>query len=395
MECTIVIWGPDNYNMLGLLRQLSSAKEEVFLLINGADNKCATKSIYCKSYRCTKDYKEGLEYLIQNYKVTSNKHILIPTGDRAAEVIDDNKPILESIFVLMGTSQQGLLKRIDNKIVMVSLAQKCGFIVPKSYKFSVSSPVANFPYPCILKPANSEGLKEFKTRIIRNQKELEKLKSLLNPHHIYILQELIPKKNDILVYGLRRYNGEIILAGQYIKDRWSDDGGGSHGLLTKELPKYLQLDAINLLLNTIDYKGLFSIEYGLVDGIAYFYEINLRNDGTSHLFYQAGANLPLYWVNDCRNRKNKHSAKVIENKWNINEIYDFINVLKRRISLKKYLTDKKQATVYHYYSDEDKEPWRIAKLKALWDLPLRAFLLKFRPHIVYLKSKLDSLKHLL
>ena len=393
MKCTIVIWGPDNYNMLGLLRQLSSIEEDIFLLINGTSQRCATKSIYCKKYRCTKNYDEGLKYLIQNFIASPDKHILIPTGDRAAEIIDDNKLILESNFILMGTSQQGLLKRIDDKNVMTSLAEECGFLVPKSYSFSVSSSIVDFPYPCILKPTNSSGIKEFKTKVIKNQRELQKFKTFLDLRHTYILQELIPKTYDVLVYGLRRNNGEVILAGQFIKDRWSDDGGGSHGRLTKELPNYLQLDALEILLNKIDYKGLFSIEYGLVGEKAYFYEINLRNDGTSHLFYQAGANLPLCWVNDCRKRENKHSTKIINDGWNINEIYDFINVLRGRISWCTYVADKKEATIFHYYSNEDKEPWRIARRKAFWDLPFRAFLLRFRPYIIYFKSRIDSFKH--
>lgn len=390
MECSVIIWGPDNYNMLGLLRQLSSIKD-VFLLINGRNQKCATKSVYCKRYKCTKDYYAGLEYLIQNFPVSSSRHILIPTGDRAAEIIDDNKSILEPYFILMGTVKQGLLKKFDDKNIMVSVAKKCGFLVPDSYSFSVLSPVVNFPFPCILKPAHSDGIKEFKTKIINNQQELEKFKRLLNPRHTYILQKLIPKTHDILVYGLRRYTGEIILAGQFIKDRWSDDGGGSHGLLTKELPEYLQLKALKVLLERIDYKGLFSVEYGLVDSKAYFYEINLRNDGTSHLFFQAGANLPLCWVNDCWKIKSEHSTMITKDAWNINEIYDIINVIRGRISWSKYKSEKKQATIFHYYSGDDKEPWRIARRRALWDLPFRAFLLKFRPHIIYIKSKLDSL----
>lgn len=388
MNCTIVIWGPDNYNMLGLLRQLKFAEEDTFLLINGVNHKCATKSVYCKKYRCTKNYDEGLEYLLENFKAFPDKHILIPIGDRAAEVIDENKKVLETNFILMGTSKQGLLKKMDDKNVMVSLAKECGFIVPKSHEFSFSSPVSDFPFPCILKPATCEGIKEFKTKIIKNSRDLERFKKILNPSNKYILQELIPKTRDVLVYGLRRNSGEVILAGQFIKDRWSDDGGGSHGLLTNELPDYLQIDSIYTLLNRIDYKGLFSVEYGLVGEKAYFYEINLRNDGTSHLFYQAGANLPLCWVNDCRKRESIHSLRITKNAWNINELYDFINVLRRRISWSKYLADKKEATIFHYYSDDDKEPWRVAKRKVFFDLLFRAFLLKFRPYIIYFKSKL-------
>lgn len=385
----IIIWGPDNYNALGLLRQLSVADIPVLFLLNGKVENCATKSIYCKHYVKTADYHTGLQYLLDNFNETdNNKSVLIPIGDRAAEVIDKNRDILSTRFHLMGTQKAGLLSKIDNKNEMTAMAVSCGFLVPRSVRFNINSDVTTVPMPCILKPTSNEGIREFKTKIIRNTSELIKFKQYLSPEYEYILQELIPKTNDILVYGCRLNNGEVILAGQFIKDRWSDDGGGSHGLLTNELPEYLRKDSISKFLEKIDYKGLFSVEYGLVGQEAYFYEFNLRNDGTSHLFYQAGANMPLAWIYDCLGMDKECSTSIITPGWNINELYDIANVFHGRLSYSQYKQDKSAATIFHYYDKDDLEPWKYARKKAIWDLPLRAFLLKFRPQIVYLKSKL-------
>lgn len=381
-----IIWGADNYNTLGLLRQLSVIDGEVLLLINGKSNNCATKSRYCKKYKITPDYECGLKFLIDSIPQSQDKVFLFPAGDLAAETIDRNKEKLQNHYVLMGTSQQGVLCEVDDKNIMCKLAEESGFHIPKSFKFSIETTLSDIPFPCILKPTKSYGIKEFKTKVIQCKQQLNKFQRLLNPKHEYILQEYIPKQKDVLVYGCRMPDGTIEYAGQYIKDRWSDDGGGSHGLLTAALPQYLQLDAADRMLKRIDYYGLFSLEYGLCDDKAYFYEINLRNDGTSHLFFQAGANLPVAWIQNNMEEKYSVSTHITHDGWNINELYDIINVIRGRISLKQYLRDRREASIFHYFSEDDLTPWKVARRKVWWDIPLRAFLLSFRPQIVYLKS---------
>lgn len=386
MKPKVIIWGADNYNALGLLRQLSVADFEVVFLMNGKSASCATKSKYCKSLIKTASYKEGLDYLLKTADSLS-KSVLIPTGDRAAEMIDRNKSSLSVGYYLMGTSQAGLLEKIDNKNEMAGLAEQCGFLVPKSVRINSSISPNDISFPCIIKPASDEGISKFKTKIIKSEKALKGFWKYLNPSYDYILQEFIPKTHDILVYGCRLNNGEIKLAGQFIKDRWSDDGGGSHGFLTNELPEYIQQEAIQRFLSKIDYRGLFSVEYGLVGKKAYFYEFNLRNDGTSHLFYQAGANLPLSWVYDCLGINSPCSEIITNPGWNINEIYDIANFFHGRISYKKYKEDRRAASIFHFYSSDDLGPWKYTRRKAIWDLPFRAVLKSFRPQIVWLLNK--------
>lgn len=383
-----IIWGPDNYNTLGLLRQLSVIKVSVLLLVNGRNNKCATQSRYCKEYKITSDYKEGLDFLLSDKLNYEEKTFLFPAGDLAAETIDKNRYLLQFNYNLMGTSKSGLLCEVDDKNIMGKLANEVGLLIPKSFRFTSETQVDNIPIPCILKPTKCFGIKEFKTKIIRSNRKLIELQKLLNPKNEYILQELIPKTNDILVYGCRMTDGTVEYAGQYIKDRWSDDGGGSHGFLTSSLPQYLNLNATTKLLEKIDYYGLFSLEYGFCNNKAYFYEVNLRNDGTSHLFYQAGANLPVAWIQNYLGEKYTVSTRITHDGWNINELYDIINVLRGRISINQYKKDKIKASIFHYYSSDDLIPWKIARRKVWWDIPLRAFLLRFRPQIINLKSKL-------
>lgn len=87
---------------------------------------------------------------------------------------------------------------------------------------------------------------------------------------------------------------KICIAGALIRDRFCGTGESSHGLITPQLPSCVNVNHIEEYLERIDYYGLFSFEYGMNNNQAYFFEVNLRNDGTSHFFYQAGANIPLH-----------------------------------------------------------------------------------------------------
>lgn len=391
MKPKIVIWGADNYNTLGLLRQLANNGFSLCFANTGTKQFCASVSRYCEEYLEIPVNNEAIDELISLKRDCTIKDVLIPSGDLTAEEIDKNRERLLPYFHLTGTTMSGLLSKVDNKEIMVNLAKKHGFIVPKSHLFSKNlKPPCNLQYPIILKPIYSQnGIVEFKFKILQSIQELEKFRELLNPNNSYLIQEYVPKEKDILVYGVRLYNGEVILAGQYIKDRWSDDGGGSHGRLTGSIPHSLNPKGIISFLAEIDYYGLFSIEYGLLKDKVFFYEFNLRNDGTSHLFFQAGANLPLKWILNCFNQSSVTVPTKIRNEhWNINEIYDISNVFAGRVKWSKYREDKKSADVFHYYDKDDLMPWKIARLKAIYDVPFRVILKKFRPHLVHLLYKL-------
>ena len=132
----------------------------------------------------------------------------------------------------------------------------------------------------------------------------------------------------------------------------------------------------------IDYHGLFSAEYGFMNGKAYFYEVNLRNDGFCHLSFQAGANLPLLWVQACLNLPLTASSKMKESVVGINEIYDVINVWRGNISWKKYKSDRAEAKAFHFYDPNDLQPYKNMHRRMIWEIPFRAILKRYRPLIV-------------
>ena len=68
MTKRVIIWGVDDYNVLGLFRELGMFDLDItFLVFQGVRN-CATLSKYCKKYVETPTLESGIEYLLQSCK---------------------------------------------------------------------------------------------------------------------------------------------------------------------------------------------------------------------------------------------------------------------------------------------------------------------------------------
>ena len=111
----VVIWGPDDFNTLGLLRQLGSAGIDIFFLIKGKEG-YASKSIYCTKHKTTSTFDEGLSFLLSTYTDEAAKPIIITSGDGIAVFIDQHKIELEKVFIIPGTTFQGLEEKYTDKI---------------------------------------------------------------------------------------------------------------------------------------------------------------------------------------------------------------------------------------------------------------------------------------
>lgn len=387
----IVIWGADNYNTLGLIRSLVDENFDVLLLINGKRHGVASASKYCKKYHETKCVDEAVRYMIDNYPEyddPSKKAVLIPGGDGASIGIAENYTILKDRFHLMCTTDPDVLLKTTDKTEMSKIARAAGLLVPVDQEYHVGTEEVNVPFPVILKPVHVEGRVEFKTKVLRDRKALDSFVKMLNPKNRYLMQQYIEKSYDIVIYGCRLPDGTLKLAGHHTLERWSDDGGGSYGHLYPEIPDYLQPEALKRFFEIIDYHGEFSAEYGYQDGKAYFYEVNLRNDGFCHLSFQAGANLPLLWVQSCLGMPLTASDKMIKSGVAINEIYDVINAWRGVITWKQFRKDKKEAIAYHFYDPNDMQPYNNMRRRMIWEIPFRALLKTYRPFIVKTLKKL-------
>lgn len=390
----IIIWSIDDFNTLGLMRELGQNNLDLFFLVKGKGN-FAIKSKYCKKYMETKTIEEGYNFLLNSYKKEEKKPIIIISSDEIITFVDQHKEELEKYFIIPGTVEKGNIEKYIDKNSMTKLAEKIGILCPKSRYIKWDSSIEGIEYPCLIKPSHQKPghYNEFKFKICKNKAMLQRTLKYVRHDSEFILQQYIPKKLDLLVYGSRMLDGEVILAGIFVRDRWADSGSSSHGYLAENISDYVEVEKIKKFLKEIDYYGLFSVEYGLFDGKAYFFEFNLRNDGTSHYFYQAGANIPLAYVYNCAGLDYKKiSTKVIEKQWFIDEIFDVENVILGKISRKKWKQELLQATIFKYYDKNDPVPFEIVKKGRIKQIAQDIILKRFRLYIVFLLDKIGLKK---
>lgn len=391
MKNRVIIWGVDDYNVLGLCRQFSKSDFELLFLAYRGFANCAITSKYCTKYVEAPSIEDGYKYLIENCADKNNKAVLINSNDLIAEFIDTHRADLEPYFTITATTVPGNVQKYDNKSTMSKLAEEIGFDVPQTMICRWDTDISNVKYPCILKPSHqTQGrYNEFKFKICAKPSQLKNTLRFVRHDSEFLLQQYIPKEKDILVYGARMADKKVCLAAALIRDRFCGTGESSHGLITAKLPACVNAYHIEQFLEKIDYYGLFSVEYGMLGDKAYFFEVNLRNDGTSHFFYQAGANIPLAWAYSSLGLDYSHIPTVVDgDHYYMDEIYDIQNVKEGKITKTQWEKERAEATVFKYYDKDDIAPYEaMSKIKTK-KLLMGSLVAKYRIYIVYILDKL-------
>lgn len=394
VENKVIVWSIDDFNTLGLMRELGNAELDMLFLVKGNAG-FAVKSKYCKKYIETSTVEAGYKYLMETYIHERKKPILIISSDEIITFVDQHKEEFEKLFITPGTSKKGNIEKYVDKNNMTALAEEIGILCPKSKAVSKGGDISNVQFPCLIKPSHQKPghYNEFKFKICKNANALKKTLRYVRPDSEFILQQYIPKELDLLVYGGRMWDDRTIFAGAFIRDRWADSGSSSHGYFTENIPQCADVSKILEFLERIDYHGLFSVEYGLLDNKAYFFEINLRNDGTSHYFYQAGANIPLAYVYSSAGLDySEIHTKVSGKKWFIDELFDVENVILGKIKKKIWKKEMDEATVFKYYDKDDTVPYEIAKKGKAKQIVQDIVLKRFRLYIVFVLDKTELRK---
>lgn len=222
-------------------------------------------------YKETDSIQDGIEYLVNTYLDAEYKPIVIISSDEIVSYVDIHREELKDCCILPITSTKGNLIKYIDKNTMTALAEKIGIQCPKSRYVKWNSSIEDVTYPCLIKPSHQTAghYNEFKFKVCKNKKQLMKTLKLVRHESEFILQQYIPKELDVLVYGARMRDGETVIAGAMIRDRWADSGSSSHGFLTSEVPSCIDVNKIRNFVDEIDYYGPFSCEYGMIKDEAY------------------------------------------------------------------------------------------------------------------------------
>lgn len=390
----VIIWGVDNRNTLGMLRELGSYGIDVFFLVKGKGS-MAIHSKYCKEYAETSSVEDGMEYLLNNFKSEEFKPIILTPGDGISVFMDEHRDEMEPYFILPTTMEKNMHKKYTDKYNMAMLAEKVGINFPKTISFTKETSLDDVWFPCLIKPAHEKEnhYNEFKFKICKNRRQLEKVQKMIREDSEFVLQEYIERDYELVVRGIRAMDGSVKLCGGINIERMSESGFSSYGKINKDVFKMLDAEKISEYVSAIGYYGPFGMEFGVKDGKAYFFEINLRNDATSYLFFKAGAGMLAAYVYSCAGLDYSHiSTNVEKDICFIDDIFDFENVIIGKLSRKTWKAQMEKADICIYYSDDDPTPWKYIN-NSKWKLMIKDIIVKrFRMYIVFVLDKIGIRK---
>lgn len=326
-----IIIGNNHHNTLGLVRSLGRGGLDVVCLVvdKNIAHSFVSKSKYVNDFCLFPSFDMVLDYLKSH-----QTDCLVPvftTSDEGAEFLDLHYDELNKNYLLNNCGhKQGGISYWMNKEIMLAKAQECGLRIPIGFiiksKASEIDLLQDFAFPCIVKPHKSSEAGKTNFRICEDLQQLKNaLFEISNVCDQAIVQEFINREFEFLMMGMRSSRaGKIVLPGGLHKLRVCKHtkslGMFAYAYTTPDIEASIDVNAIKRFLEAIDYDGIFSVEFMIAHGKAYFLEINLRNDGTQYCFEGAGVNLPLLWVKEERGEDISQHQQLLDEKYCMVEV---------------------------------------------------------------------------
>lgn len=331
VEEKIIIIGGLHHNTLGVIRSLGEEgikSNNMIVVLSGKDiNK---KNIISKSKYTL---EENIVYLesdndigswLLEHKKELNSSCVICCSDGSAEIVIKNHELLKDYYLLPRLSMN--VEQLMDKSVQNELASKVGMNIPKNTVVSVNRSIQWNLFPCITKPIKSvEGGGKADIHIINSSDELKKVLPTISAKHIEI-QQYVDKEMEYQLIGCSLNAGETIIIPGFTTILRQPPNTNT-GYLKYNPINELNYDkkAVTDFIKEIGYSGLFSVEFIRdKEGIDYFLEINMRNDGNAYCVKCAGVNLPFIWCSSLLGKDITNLKKDIDK--SVYFIPDFIDV---------------------------------------------------------------------
>ncbi len=316
----------------------------------------------------TKHLVSVLTDLAVRLKKEYKKLILIPCSDFYLELLVKKQEDLkdyENVFISYSE-----FKTFNDKVKFYELCSKYDLPYPKTvvltsnnYKEKIKE--VKFPYPFILKPANSNSIEYLdalidgkeKVYYINDAEELlEKVETIYNSNYQkeLLVQEFIRGRdvnNRVLnVYSDRHGKVRLMSLGEPILEEYHPATFGNYAAIISSTEKPLIMDKIKNFLEAIKFTGAanFDLKIDDVTKEYYIFEINPRPGRSSYYTTCAGVPLGQAYVDDLI------LGKIDDVSYNEKEIL-WLNVpmclvkkyVKDEETLKRLKKIKKQKGVYH------------------------------------------------
>jgi D-aspartate ligase len=364
MNPDFVLFGFDNYNTLGVLHCMASKRIDVFLLLIGSrmnilKGEVIRFSKFARYCHVVKNETGGIHWLLSHSQEFPAGTVIYPTSDSAASLLDLHYNELIGHFVFSNAGNQGKVTQLMEKDRQTNDAMCAGIRTLWSlYTRAPDFHLNHVQYPCMVKPIKSITGSKGDMRVCHTPEELSRTIQSARNTKDFIVQQYIHNESDLLFLGIRFPNGLVHIPAVIKKPGVSSTGEYTHAVVSTAVAECLpELEKVQQYVDNLEYVGPFSIEFGLEDGKNYFFEINLRNDGTSHYPLAAGINIPYIWYLSCKGVLKNEDLMCQDTEYEmIDEIFDIRRVLSCEQTLLQWYRRLLSSKAYRYYVSFDRLP---------------------------------------
>lgn len=357
-----ILFGEGNYNTLGVLHCMAAKGVKVFLLLIGSGKRLLHGEVlgyskYAQYGYSVKNEREGLQWLLAHQQDFPQGTVIYPTSDSAETLLDAHYDVLSTHFHFPHCDKQGEVTRLMEKDVQTALAAQHGIRTLQSmYTNNADCDLNKVTYPCMVKPLISISGSKGDMRVCANREELDEALASAKHTKEFIIQQYIQNEADLLFLGIRLPNGKVWIPSLVKKPGVSSTGEYTHAIVTTAVPENLpELEEVKAFVGALNYVGPFSIEFGLEKEKNYFFEINLRNDGTSHYPLASGVNIAYVYYRACKGQLTADDVAYTQGEYPmVDEVLDIRRVLSREISFGEWWHLFRSAKAYRYYVSFDR-----------------------------------------
>lgn len=373
MERVHIILGGDNLNTLGIVRSLGEKGiSPIIILYVEGHIKLVPHSKYAKQLFWVNSIEEGVALM---YKYTSEdcRPFVYTTDDNTESYLDLHYDELIKHFYFYNAGESGRITHLMNKKAICDLAEECGFNVPKGEVVSRGELPKNIKYPVITKTLNpySPGWKRDVGIYYSDEELAEAYIGMISEK--LLLQEYIPKKNELQIRGVSFNAGEQVIIPYYSTlKRFTDTSFGGYHYYQAFCDEIL-INKVKALLRKTRYNGIFEIEF-LIDknNDLHFLEINFRSSAYDYADTFGNVNHPYIWSKICMNEA-IDILQILPAFSAVDEVRDFCQfVLTKSLPVNLWLKDIKTADTTFFYNQKDPSPFywyilsRIIKKLSKW-----------------------------
>lgn len=360
MNMDVIIVGDDHVNTLGTIRAFGENNIKPYLYVISTTKLVAIgKSKYLKKCTICRDEEMAIQYILNDFKKKSPKPLLIATSDKAVSIIDTNYNILKEQFILsnINDDKKNIIKYM-NKFEQYLLFKKYNLSVAESqiltYPFEENKQIA---FPLIIKPLLSIYGEKKDICIVKNDFEYNQAINFFkdNKYFLLLIQEYLSYDYECDITGYS-YKGNSCISGYVKKLRIFpvNKGSTTFGIMNNISNMTEEIKKIKRLFYSLNYTGIFNIEFFIKDNKFIMNEINFRNSAIGYSYLNANPNY--YFYLSCKSKKLINSKLSNDSYYIINELSDLHNVLEKNITIKEYFKNKKMSKVFLIYSKNDIKP---------------------------------------